>query len=277
MQKFNWYEHLCDYHNVSLEKVIELGTRSSGRKPDLPGSETCKKVSNMTYEDIWALKDRSTNKKVFEFYKDQGSWSTFRQCVRHSNMVNQHIGFLNIVSKVGLFKENFHFCEYGAGVAPFATTLLNYIDKNSQIEITICDVDSDHFDFAKYRLNRIKNDHNFNNLKLNFLEIKPDNLPIFKNKIDATFCFEVLEHVPSPLAVIKNITKIKTPGSIYVENFIKHDDLEDDDDGPDLSSARSEREVYYEYLHENYDLIHPSHKESKDNPSTTRIWQKNTL
>ena len=43
MTKFNWYEHICDYHNVTLEKVIELGSRSDGRKPDLPGSKTCKK------------------------------------------------------------------------------------------------------------------------------------------------------------------------------------------------------------------------------------------
>ena len=277
MAKFNWYEHLCDYHNVTPEKVIELGTRSSGRKPDLPGSKTCKKVSGMTYEDIWALKDRRTDKEIFDFYRDQGAWSTFRQCVRHSDMVGQHIQYFNMLNKAGLMREGFHFCEYGSGVAPFSSTLLNCIDTNSKIEITICDVDSDHFDFAKYRLNRIKKDHNFNNVKLNFLEIKPDKLPKFNSAIDATFCFEVLEHVPSPLSVIKNITNSIPPGGVYVENFIKHNDLDDDDDGPDLPSARKERDLYYSYLNEYYNLIHPNYKENEGNPNVTRIWQRNSL
>lgn len=277
MTKFNWYEHICDYHNVTLEKVIELGSRSDGRKPSLPGSETCKKVSGMTYEDIWESKDRSSIEKVFEFYRDQGAWSTFRQCVRHSDMVGQHVQYFNILSKLGVLKENFHFCEYGAGIAPFASTLLNYADKNSKIEITICDVDSDHFDFSKYRLNKIKKDHGFDNVKLNFLEIKPDALPVFERPVDATFCFEVLEHVPSPLNVIKNITKHKSPGAIYIENFIDHNDLEEDDDGPDLPSARAERDKYYNYLNEYYNLLHPKPEESEDNPNVTRIWQRNSL
>ena len=49
---------LCDYYNVSIHDAIELGTRSSGRKPNLPGSQTCESVTNMTLEDIWDLSKR---------------------------------------------------------------------------------------------------------------------------------------------------------------------------------------------------------------------------
>ena len=66
------------------------------------------------------------------------------------------------------------------------------------------------------------------------------------------------------------------PGGIYIENFIKHD-REDDDDGPDLASARSERSKYYEYLDEYFNMLHPTKEQSLSNPSITRIWQRNSL
>ena len=88
---FKWYTHLCEYYNVEPQKALELGMRKSGRKPDLPESKTCKKVNNMTFEDIWALSERKNAHDVFKFYKDQGAWSSFRQCVRHKDMERYHI------------------------------------------------------------------------------------------------------------------------------------------------------------------------------------------
>ena len=52
------FDYLCEYYNVDLQTAIQLGTRSSGRKPSLPASKTCKAVSGMTMEDIWDLKER---------------------------------------------------------------------------------------------------------------------------------------------------------------------------------------------------------------------------
>ena len=46
-----WSDDLCEYYGVSEEAALELGTRSSGRKPSLPGSKTCEPVSDMTFED----------------------------------------------------------------------------------------------------------------------------------------------------------------------------------------------------------------------------------
>lgn len=275
---FEWHKHLCEYYNVTPETALELGTRAKGRKPNLPGSETCQPVSDMTYEDIWDMNNRKTTEGVFQFYKDQGAWSTFRQCVRHKDLEQLHMAYFELLSKNGILKEGAHICEYGSGVAPFMTTLLKCLQgKDTKLELSICDVDCEHFNFAKFRINSILKEKGFESIKVNFLEVKKDSLPDFENKVDVIFCFEVLEHVPSPVAVIENFIKSTRPGSIYIENFIKHDDLTDDDDGPDLLSARKERNKYYEVVRDYFNLAHPTEKDIKDNPSCTKIWQRNSL
>mgnify|MGYP003663312756 CR=1 FL=1 len=40
-----WYDYLCEYYDVSPDEALELGTRSDGRKPNLPGSRTCEPIS----------------------------------------------------------------------------------------------------------------------------------------------------------------------------------------------------------------------------------------
>lgn len=275
---FEWYKHLCDYYDVTPEEALKLGTRSTGRKPSLPGSPTCQPVKDQTFEQIWSQKDRKDVQSIFDFYKDQGAWSTFRQCVRHKDLEALHMSYFQLLSKNMILKEGSHICEYGCGVAPFTTTLLKCLqNKDANLEITLCDVDCEHFNFAKFRINSILKESGFKNIKVNFLEVKKDSLPKFENKIDIIFCFEVLEHVPSPIAVIENFSKNTNPGSVYIENFIKHDDLTDDDDGPDLVSARKERNSYYEIVENNFNLIYPTRKDINDNPSCTKIWQRNSL
>jgi len=279
---FEWYTHLCDYHNVTPEKALKLGTRADGRKPDLPGSETCKPVSNMTMEDIWSMKERKDIQSIFDFYKDQGAWSTFRQCVRHKDLEQLHLSYFDLLIKNGIIKNNSHVCEYGCGVAPFVTTFLKYaqIKEDIKLNFTLVDVDCDHFNFAKYRLNKIIEQKGVKDfVTLNFETVKPDQLPSFNNKkLDVLFCFEVLEHVPSPVKVIENIRSNMNPGAVYIENFIKHDLEEDEEDtGCDLKSARDERNQYYTILEEYYNLVFPSIEQIKSNPNTTKIWQRNSL
>ena len=256
---FEWYTHLCEYYNVTPEEALELGSRSAGRKPNLPASKTIHRVFDMTLEDIWALSERKTTEEVFQFYKDQGSWSTFRQCVRHKDMEHLHLSTLKILIENEIISDGAHLCEYGAGVAPFMTTFLKYLnpDSNPKLTITIVDVDCEHF---------------------NFEIVEVDTLPTFNNqKLDALLCFEVLEHVPSPIAVINNIKDAMRPGGGYLENFIKHNDEDEDEDGPDLLTAREERSGYYEIVGKNFNLIDPSLQESEKNPNCTRFWQKKFL
>ena len=278
---FTWYEHICNYHNVTPEQALKLGTRKSGRKPDLPGTDSCIAISNMTYEDIWNSSDRKTAESIFDFYRAQGAWSTFRQCVRHKDLEQLHLSYFNFLMQNNILKNGSHICEYGCGVAPFMTTFLKYFkpEHDTKIKLTLADVDCDHFDFAKYRLNKIvENKKLKDNIELSFETITPDILPTFSNQnVDVLFCFEVLEHVVSPINVINNIKNSMNPGCIYIENFIDHKEEEIEEDGPDLPSAKKERKQYYEILNEYYNLTHPSQDESNSNPNVTRIWQRNSL
>ena len=146
---------LCEYYNVNAETAIKLGTRSDGRKPDLPGSKTCRSVTGKTYEDIWELKPRETISDVFDFYLDQGSWSSFRQVVRHNDLVRYHVGILQTLLTSIAVKDSLVFLEYGCGVAPFARTLVEFIEKQARIDILLSDVAGcEHFEFGAWRLQR---------------------------------------------------------------------------------------------------------------------------
>ena len=272
-----WYTDLCEYYNVSPEEALKLGTRSSGRKPSLPSSPTTHAVSNMTMEDIWESSERKTIDEVFNFYKDQGAWSTFRQCVRHKDLKNLHMSIFQNLIGLGALFNGAHISEYGCGVAPFLTSLLENLDpaNSPALTLTLTDVESEHFTFAQYRLPKILKRKGLENIKLNFEKITSDSLPSFSSgKLNALLCFEVLEHVPSPTAALRNIQSHMSPGAIYVENFVKHEASEDDDDdGPDLLSARKERPLYYEILNKEFELLHPSHEASTMNPNCTRIWR----
>jgi len=276
-----WYNDLCEYYNVSPEEALELGTRAPGRKPSLPSSPTTHAVSNMTMEDIWGSSERKTLDEVFNFYKDQGAWSAFRQCVRHKDLKTLHMSiFQNLISLGALF-NGAHIGEYGCGVAPFLTSLLEDLDPTNApaLTLTLADVESEHFTFAQYRLPKILERKALKNIKLNFETITPTSLPSFSpGKLNALLCFEVLEHVPSPIAALKNVHSHMVPNAIYVENFIKHDVSDDDEnDGPDLLSARKERPLYYEILDKEFELLHPSRQESAMNPNCTRVWRNKRM
>ena len=47
-----WYEDICKYYNITPQQAYELSERKKHRKPSLPGSKTCKPVSNMTFEEL---------------------------------------------------------------------------------------------------------------------------------------------------------------------------------------------------------------------------------
>lgn len=261
-----WAADLCEYYSVSQEEALELGTRRDNRRPNLPGSKTTHPVSGMTFEEIWALKPRDTVEGVFEFYKDQGAWSTFRQVVRHKDLTQFHLSVLQ-----SIVKPNSVFCEYGCGVAPFASTLLREIPRDFPVSVYLSDVDCEHFVFGEWRNKKTILNRRMSNASLHAVEIKPNSLPSFDKKLDAVVVFEVLEHVPSPVDVVKNLHAQMNDNALFCENFIKHDE-KDLTDGSDLSSAARERVKYYEFLTSNFDLVGGPKEELS--PDATRIWKK---
>ncbi len=268
MESFlNWYDDLCEYYGVTPDEALELGTRKPNRKPNLPSSPTTHAVNNLTFEEIWSSKSRTTEEQIFEFYKDQGSWSTFRQVVRHKDMTSIHLDFLKKT-----IKKNSTFCEYGCGVAPFTHTLLQNIDQNEKLNIYISDVESEHFTFGIWRLEKLIKTRRLDNVTFKPMPILPNSLPKYSKNVDVVFIFEVLEHVPSPISTFKNLVNQMNKDGLFCENFIKHVANHDELPGPDLDSAAEERDDFYKELSKNCDLLFGSSE--SDQPNHTRIWKK---
>ena len=259
---------LVEYYDVNPAKAIELGTRSDGRKPSLPGSKTCDPISDMTYEDIWALSPRSTQEEIFKFYRDQGSWSSFRQVVRHLSLVEYH---LQVLGMLNLF-PGAHLVEYGCGTAPYTRALLEHLMPGNHLEVSLSDLDCEHFKFGLWRAEKTIR-RNGLNVDLHPQQINPNELPTYHKKIDRLIVFEVLEHVPSPVECIKNLHDQMNADCLVVENFIKHGPEEEDDDGPDLKTAREEREAFYDFMKGNFDLLTKG-TSLESAPDSTRVWKK---
>jgi len=265
--KQNWYDDLCEYYNVTPDVALELGTRRPNRKPNLPSSRTTHAVSDLTFEEIWALKNRDSEEQIFQFYKDQGAWSAFRQVVRHKDMISTHI---DLLSKT--IRKDSTFCEYGCGVAPFTYTLLQNIDQEAKLNICISDVDCEHFTFGVWRLQKLINTRCLFNINLVPITVTPQSLPQYPEKLDTVFIFEVLEHVPNPLATFNNLASQMNENGLFCENFIKHIHDPNEPSGPDLDSAAELRDEYYRTLEEKFDLLLGNKPISQ--PNQTRIWKK---
>lgn len=262
-----WIKYLCEYYDVSMEEAIQLGTRKSGRKPSLPGSPTCSPVSDMTMEDIWDLKERKNPSDIFDFYKDQGAWSAFRQTIRHLELLKYHEEFWDFVEF-----EYSHICEYGCGVAPFTTSLLLNSPNDLFVDITLSDVEgSEHLNFAEWKFDKIINQKDMKNVEFDICPVKPDSLPEYDSPLDIVILYEVAEHLLSPVDTLNNLMENMKDDGIILENFINNPPEEEDADGPDLISAALERDEFYEILKTNFKII-GGDPDIKSN--MTRVWKR---
>lgn len=264
-----WCDDLCDYYGVDEETALLLGTRSKGRKPSLPGSETCEPVTDMTYEDLWDLSPRETVEEILQFQRDTGAWSTFRQSVRHKDLTELHKNIL-----FPFVRPSVHICEYGCGIAPFTKTLFNEIGApNPNIKVSLTDVENcEHLNFAEWRLRKQIKEKGLNI----DLEVCPVNskslLPKYSSKLDVAIVFEVFEHIFSPLDVMNNLVEQMNDNAVLVENFIGDGHLDGGAGASDLESAAEERDDYYKFLDDNFVLI--AGPPEAQHPDATRIWRK---
>jgi 2-polyprenyl-3-methyl-5-hydroxy-6-metoxy-1,4-benzoquinol methylase len=262
-----WHKYICEYYDVTPETALKLGTRSDGRKPSLPGSITCKPVSGMTMEEIWALKPRDTMESVYDFYVEQGAWSAFRQTVRHVELKPMEKNLMSQIASDGM-----HICEYGCGIAPFSQTLLQSVPSSWNIDVSVTDVDKcEHYVYGQWVLNKIIEERDLKGAKVHAHPAIPHQLPKYDKNIDVFIIFEVLEHVPSPTAVINNIIEQMSPNAMLVENFVKHEEKHLEP-GPDLESAIDEREEFYKIVKENFRLL--SENPEEQYPNGTRVWMR---
>ena len=227
----SWARDLCLYYNVTPEQAEALGKRSSGRRPDLPGSVTTHPVSDMTFEEIWDSSPRSTAEQIFQFWEDMGAWATFRQVFYH-----RYSEFSNITKDIGV---NGGFCEYGSGVAPVS----NWIVENLTIpaKLTIVDVPSEHLRFAAWRIQRKIEEKNLP-IELIVREVQPNRLPL-EDVYDVITILEVFEHLHNPLDVVIHLMDHLHPGGYLWENY-----LEKQPGYADLPQSQAQRRDVFAHL-----------------------------
>ncbi len=70
------------------------------------------------------------------------------------------------------------------------------------------------------------------------------------NSINVISLMTVMEHLPDPLKVVKNLTRILKKGGYFIFDYILGDG-----DGQDTLAAVLERPAVLKFINENYELI----------------------
>ena len=246
-----WWQDLARCYGVTPAQARALGQRAPGRRPDFPAGP-----KGRTYEEVWASRPRDTVADIIAFYGELGSWPVFRQVYRHR--------FRAWPEVARALPSGGFVLEYGCGVAPVTWWLAQ---RRRDFHPVLVDVPGQAFSFALRRLKALKPPLP----ALTTLTVTDDRV-LSLPPCDVAVCSEVLEHVPSPVAVIRNILLSLKPGGDLWEDFYKHSD-----DAPpspaDLPSARRERPEVYDLLVQRCEWIGGRHWQAPEGGGV-RHWRR---
>jgi len=251
-----WYDDLCEYYGVTPDQALQFGSRSDGRKPNLPGSRTCEPISGMTWEDLWDASPRDTLEQKMAFYNEIGSWLSFRQSVYRKDFDYGEL-YRQLCPTDG------HVLEYGCGIAPLTDYISEAHGDDHQYKFSLVELASEAFEFAKWRLKKKAPRTEFKFYEPSHEHPVPD---FGDDTFDLVCIMDVLEHLPNPYDVIKEIIKRCNSGAIIVDTWI--DNEEEDGVGyADLQEAADQRDSTIAMMKENFDLMSP--------PGTfINVWRK---
>jgi hypothetical protein len=260
--KRKWYEDLCDYYGIAPQQAKELGNRSETRRPNLPASSTTDAVSGMTMAEIWESKPRNTAEEIYQWQKDVGSWSSFRQCYYH-----RYDSFDWLVS--GLSSGS-RYCEYACGSAPICNWIVENV-KDRVFHLTTVDVDCEHRKFGEWRLKQ-RIERSGRPFTLQALVVRPDAPLPLMGQYDVVSIIEALVLIHNPLEVVQHVTEHIRKGGKLWETYTVMDDHRTKN-WISFRQAQQQRPAVFDYIRVNYKLLEgPDPDTPKD--AGRRCWEK---
>ena len=246
-----WWRDLVALYGVTPARARQLGRRQNGRRPDFPAGPT-----GQTYEEVWANRPRHNAADIIAFYGELGSWLVFRQTYRHRYRAWPEVS--------AALPRGGWLLEYGCGVAPVSWWLAR---RRRDFHPVLVDVPGQAFSFGLRRLKALTPPL----CAITTAVVTDERVPLLP-PCDVAICSEVLEHVPSPVAVMRAILAALKPGGMLWEDFYKHSD-----DAPpspaDLPSARRERPDVYDLLVQRCEWIGGRHWQDSEGGGTRR-WRR---
>jgi ubiquinone/menaquinone biosynthesis C-methylase UbiE len=261
--KRRWYEDLCEYYGVTPQQAGKLGSRSASRRPDLPTSSTTKAVSDMTMTEIWESKPRNTAEEIYQWQKDLGAWSAFRQCYYH-----RYDRFDWLVKDL---PSGSKYCEYACGSAPICNWIVENV-KDRVFHFTTVDVDCEHRTFGEWRLRR-RIERSGRPFTLQPLVVKPNApLPLTDRDYDVITVIEALVLIHNPLEVVRHITEHIRKGGKLWETYTVMDDHRTKN-WTSFRQAQQQRPAVFDYIHANYKLLEGPDPDTPGDAGR-RCWEK---
>ena len=136
-------------------------------------------------------------------------------------------------------KNNDSVLEYGCGLAPITTSLLN-VGKRRNLDFTIADIRQLNFHYAKYHLEPL----------VKTFEIEPNKVDDLPQTYNVIIMITVMEHLPNPLDTLKNLHKFLEPGGILFFDYHA-----DDADGQDTIEAVEQKKDVLDFIAANFSIL----------------------
>jgi 2-polyprenyl-3-methyl-5-hydroxy-6-metoxy-1,4-benzoquinol methylase len=153
------------------------------------------------FRDEWATRvaDPSDAGALTEFY-NQSDTELFELIEWHANDPIHYRTL--IVRDIALARTGRRHLDYGSGIGNDALTLAA-----SGFDVTLADISDCLLAFAAWRLRR-------RGFTARAIDLKHSELPV--DSFDLVTCFDVLEHIPRPLDVVRAIRRALRPEGLFV-------------------------------------------------------------
>lgn len=197
-------------------------------------------VSRSGFEDQWASRTRDTPESIASFYLEHDK-DVWRQAYLSDRKFNYKKKILKIWHLIRAEKvpSSSPILDYGCG----AGVLAHYLARKGFTAVDAADIPSKTIAFVGKHMSEM----------LRNIVVLDAEGTLSEGEYAVITCLDVLEHTPSPLAIVKNFLRSLRTGGLLILNFPKETDFS----CAHLESAQKERDAVFTLLRETCDVVIP--------------------